>query len=90
MNKTDLIEQVALKADLSKGKASEAVEAVLKTIADTLAKKEDVAILGFGTFSAEERGERRGRNPATGESMTIPATTVVKFKPGKALKDMVK
>ncbi len=89
MNKTELIAAVA-EAGLTKAQADTAVNAVIAKISDTLAAGEDVTLIGFGTFSVKERAERQGRNPATGEAMTIPAGKAVSFKAGKALKDKVK
>lgn len=89
MNKTDLINHVAQSADMTKVAASRAVDAVLDGIMSVLATGEAVAIPGFGTFSVAQRAARAGRNPQTGEVLQIAAATMVKFKPGKALKDAV-
>lgn len=89
MNKTELINAVAA-AGLSKKDAGIAVDAVLASIGDTLAKGESVALLGFGTFSVKERAAREGRNPRTGETVKIAAAKVPAFKAGKALKDKIK
>ena len=88
MNKTELINAVAA-AGLTKKDAGIAVDAVLASIGDTLAKGESVALLGFGTFSVKERAAREGRNPRTGAEIKIKASTVPQFKAGKALKDAV-
>lgn len=85
MNKTELIKAVAAGADLSQAQAKAAVEATLNAIADSLKKEESVALLGFGTFSINERPERQGINPATKEKITIAAKKVVKFKAGSQL-----
>lgn len=87
MNKTQLCDKVAEKANLTKADAKIAVDALLDSIAEALANPEDgkVAILGFGTFGISERGERKGRNPQTKEEMIIPAKKVVKFKAGSDL-----
>ncbi|MES9770976.1 HU family DNA-binding protein, partial [Priestia megaterium] len=61
-----------------------------ETISNTLAKEEKIQLLGFGTFEVRERAERTGRNPQTGEEMTIPASKVPAFKPGKELKEAIK
>ena len=84
MNKTQLIDAVAEKAELSKGDARKAVDAFIEAVGDALKDANDgkVAILGFGTFSVSERGERMGRNPQTKQEMLIPAKKVVKFKAG--------
>ena len=90
MNKSELIEKIAEKADISKAKAALALDAVISEITDSLKKKEDVVIVGFGTFTTAEREAREGRNPATGKTITIEATVLPKFRAGKALKDAVK
>ena len=89
MNKTELVAAVAGKADISKKDAAAAVEAVFEAIGDELQKKEKVQLIGFGTFQTSERKARTGRNPQTGESIKIAASTVPAFKPGKALKEKV-
>ncbi|MBE5100316.1 HU family DNA-binding protein [Priestia aryabhattai] len=90
MNKTELVDAVATQAELSKQDAKKAVEALFETISNTLAKKEKIQLIGFGTFEVRERAARTGRNPQTGEEMTIPASKVPAFKPGKELKAAVK
>jgi DNA-binding protein HU-beta len=89
MNKAELIDAVAAAADLPKGEASRAVEAVTQAIADELSKGGQVAVVGFGTFQVKHRAARTGRNPKTGEALQIPASNVPSFKAGKALKDAV-
>jgi DNA-binding protein HU-beta len=89
MNKAELIETVADAADMSKSDATRAVDAITQAITDTLKKDEQVAIVGFGTFSLRKRAARSGRNPRTGETISIKASNVPAFKPGKALKDAV-
>jgi len=89
MNKTDLIEQVASQADLSTNVAESAVNAVLDTITSSLSKDDSVSITGFGTFAVKHRNERKGRNPRTGEEITIAASNVPSFKAGKALREAV-
>ena len=89
MNKAELIEAIAESADLSKADATRAVDALTQTITDTLKKDEQVSIVGFGTFSLRKRAARSGRNPRTGETISIKASNVPGFKPGKALKDAV-
>ncbi len=89
MNKTDLIDAVADSADLSKSSAARAVDAFVDAVTDALQKGDQVALVGFGTFSLRERAERSGRNPRTGETITIKASKLPAFKPGKALKDAV-
>ncbi|QSX23769.1 HU family DNA-binding protein [Priestia megaterium] len=90
MNKTELVDAVATQAELSKQDAKKAVEALFETISNTLAKEEKIQLIGFGTFEVRERAARTGRNPQTGEEMTIPASKVPTFKPGKELKAAVK
>ncbi len=89
MNKQDLVNQVADTSGLTKSDASKAVESVFDTITSTLKDGGDVRLVGFGTFSISQRKASTGRNPRTGEPMTIPASTQPKFKAGKALKDAV-
>ena len=90
MTKTDLINAVAEKAELTKKDADKAVAAVIDSITETLAKGEKVQLVGFGTFEIRGRAERTGRNPRTKEAMTIPASKAPVFKAGKAFKDAVK
>ncbi|MCK5294426.1 MAG: HU family DNA-binding protein [Arcobacteraceae bacterium] len=90
MNKAEFIDAVAAKTGLSKKDAKATLEASLETITETLAKKETVSFIGFGTFSTSERAARVARVPGTGAEVQVPATTVAKFKVGKALKDAVK
>ena len=87
MNKTELASAVEAKTSLNKKQSEEAVSAVLASITDALAEGEKVALVGFGTFEVAERAAREGRNPRTGETMTIAASKAPKFKAGKALKD---
>ncbi len=90
MNKSELVEKIAQKADISKERAKQALDATMDSITSSLKKKESVTLPGFGTFDVSKRKAREGRNPATGEKIKIPATKVPKFKPGKGLKDAVK
>jgi DNA-binding protein HU-beta len=89
MNKGDLISKIAEEANLSKAQAQEALEATLGAISETLQNGNRASLIGFGTFSVTQRNARVGRNPQTGESINIPAKTVVKFKPGKDLTSSV-
>jgi DNA-binding protein HU-beta len=89
MTKTELVDQVAARTNLSKKDAAAAVDAVFSTISESLARGEKVQLIGFGSFEVRERAERIGRNPQTGAEMTIPAKKVPAFKPGKQLKDSV-
>ncbi|MED4297164.1 HU family DNA-binding protein [Priestia megaterium] len=90
MNKTELVDAVATKSELTKQDSKKAVDALLETVSNTLAKEEKIQLVGFGTFEIRERAERIGRNPQTGEEMTIPASKAPAFKPGKELKEAVK
>ena len=87
MNKQELIAQVATTAGLGKNEASRAVEAVFDTISACLKKGDEVRLVGFGTFAVSKRKASTGRNPRTGEPMTIKASSQPKFKAGKVLKD---
>ena len=87
MNKSELIELMATRADISKSAAGDALEAVLDGVTSTLKKGESVTLVGFGTFSVSRRAARDGRNPRTGETIKIKASNLAKFKAGKALKD---
>jgi len=89
MNKAELIAAVAEKAELSKKDAEKAVKALTDVISEELVKGEKIQLVGFGTFEVSERAAREGRNPKSGEVMSIPASKTPKFKAGKALKDMV-
>ena len=89
MNKTELIAAVAEKAEISKKDAEKAVKAFTDVVSYELVNSGKIQLVGFGTFEVSERPAREGRNPRTGETMTIAATKTPKFKVGKALKDMV-
>ena len=89
MNKSELIDAVAKDSGLTKKDSEAALKAIIENIANALEKKQDVQLIGFGTFSVGERAARSGRNPKTGETITIKASKSPKFKPGKALKDRV-
>ena len=90
MNKNELVNAVAAQSELTKQDAAKAVDALFKTISDTLSKEEKIQLIGFGTFEVRERAARIGRNPQTGEEMQIAASKVPAFKPGKELKEAVK
>jgi len=90
MNKGDLIEAVFNKIGGTKKAAEEAVDMVFDTITKTLAKGDEVAVSGFGTFLAKKRQARTARNPRTGETVHVPAMQVPKFRAGKGLKEAVK
>ena len=87
MNKNDLAAVVASKSGLSKGDAAKAVDAILDGIVESLQQGTEVRLVGFGTFSVSHRATSQGRNPRTGQTITIPAAMVPKFKAGKALKE---
>ena len=89
MNKGDLINKVAESAGISKADASTAVNTVFSSIQETLKSGDKAAFVGFGTFSANMRPERQGRNPRTGESITIAAKNTVKFKVGKEFSEYI-
>ena len=87
MNRTELCARIAARSSLSRADAATAVDAVVSAIADALERGETVNIAGFGKFAASHRVARQGRNPRTGEAVSIPARTVPAFKAGKALRD---
>ena len=90
MNKAELINAIAEKANLTKADAKAALDATLAAISDAVANNDKVALIGFGTFAVVEKGERTGINPATKEKIVIPAKKVVKFKAGAELAAKVK
>lgn len=90
MNKTELINAIAEKANLSKVQAKAALEATISTVSEQLAKGDKVALIGFGTFAVSEKSARKGINPRTKEVIEIPARKAVKFKAGAELNDVVK
>lgn len=90
MNKSELVDLVAEKTEMSKKDSEKAVKAVLDSVTDGLVRGDKVQLVGFGTFEVRSRKEREGRNPATGEKIKIKALKVPAFKPGKALKEKVK
>lgn len=90
MTKRDLIEVVAKKANLTNKASRDAVQAFTSSIRDSLKRGEKVVITGFGTFSIRTRAERTGRNPKTGEKITITARKAPGFTPGKTLKKVVR
>ena len=89
MTKSDLINSVAAKADVSKKDADKLVNAVLDSIVEALASGDKVQLVGFGTFEVRERAERKGRNPRTKEDIVIPASKLPVFKAGKGMKDSI-
>ena len=89
MNKAELIDAVAESADISKAAATRAVDGMVAAVTGALQKGDQVALVGFGTFSVKARAARTGRNPRTGEAIQIAASNNPTFKAGKALKDAV-
>ncbi len=89
MNKTDLIDHIAVQADISKAAAGRALDAFVGAVRTTLKKGGSVTLVGFGTFVVGKRAARSGRNPRTGASIKIKAAKVPKFRPGKGLKDAI-
>ncbi len=89
MNKSELIEAIASEAELSKADAAKALDAVTNAIVGAVAKGDSVSLIGFGTFKASARAAREGKNPKTGEKLTIAATTVPKFSAGATFKTAV-
>ena len=87
MNKAELIDHIAAQAELPKASAARALDAMIGAVQMTLKKGDSVSLVGFGTFDVTKRAGRTGRNPRTGEAITIESATVPKFRPGKALKD---
>lgn len=89
MNKSDLVQSVADKAGISRADTAKAVDAVFECITESLQGGDEVRVVGFGTFSVSQRAASTGRNPQTGATIQIAASTQPKFKAGKALKDAV-
>jgi len=89
MTKAELVEDVARAAELTKKDAERLVEIVFESIIETLNQGQKIELRGFGSFRVRERGARRGRNPKTGDPVSIPAKRVPYFKPGKELKELI-
>ena len=89
MNKTELVDAIAKKTDLSKKDSEKALKAFIDTVTDELKKGEKIQLVGFGTFEVAKRNARTGKNPQTGKAIKIPACKAPKFKAGKALKETV-
>lgn len=89
MNKTELIEALAKETEVSKAAAARAIDGLINIITKTVAKKQDVQLIGFGIFKASKRAARAGKNPRTGEALKIAASTVPTFKAGAAFKAAV-
>ena len=90
MNKTELIDKVAKESALSKSAAEQVVNSVFAAMTEAMKSGDKVALAGFGTFAVTERPAREGRNPKSGETISIPARKVVKFKAGSKLIETVK
>ncbi len=90
MNRTELVAAICEQTKLTKKDAEKAVKAFVQVVSDELAQGGKVQLVGFGTFEVTERGPREGRNPHTGESLSIPATRLPRFKAGRTLKNAVK
>ncbi|HGJ5863724.1 HU family DNA-binding protein [Arsenophonus nasoniae] len=90
MNKTEIINQIAEKADLTKKDSEKALNAFIETVTETLKAGDEVQIVGFGSFQVKQRAARDGRNPKTGVTLKISAANVPSFKAGKTLKEAVK
>ncbi len=89
MNKAELIDAVSAKSGLTKADTDRAIKALIDTVSETLAKGDQIALVGFGTFLVRERQARSGRNPRTGETISIESAKIPAFKAGKALKDAI-
>lgn len=89
MNKGDFVAAIAESADMTKADAERAVEAVFSVVKQALKSGDSISLVGFGTFSVRKRAARTGRNPRTGDTITIKASKVPAFKAGKALKDAI-
>jgi DNA-binding protein HU-beta len=89
MNKIELVAKMSEISGLKKNEAERALDAFIGAVSSAIASHDDVRLVGFGTFSITKRAATEGRNPKTGEAITIPEKTVPKFKPGKQLKDCV-
>jgi DNA-binding protein HU-beta len=89
MNKSELIDAIAGKSGLTKADAGRALDGFIQSVEEALKNGDSVALVGFGTFEVKDRAERKGRNPQTGEEITIKAAKIPSFKAGKSLKDIV-
>ncbi len=89
MTKADLVEKIAAKVNMTKAAAERSLNAFIDSVQAVLSSEGKLTLTGFGTFAVEKRKERKGRNPRTGAVIKIPASKVVKFRPGKNLKDSV-
>lgn len=89
MNKTELVDQIATSAEISKAAAARALDATVAAVKEALKQGDSVSLIGFGTFYVGERAARTGRNPRTGKTLEIKAAKSPKFRPGKGLKDAI-
>ena len=89
MNRNELVDAISSETGLNKVDSDKAITAFINAVSSSLSKGGEVRLIGFGTFSVAKRSATTGRNPRTGESINIPASTVPKFKAGKALKEKV-
>jgi DNA-binding protein HU-beta len=89
MNKAELVDEIAAKAEVTKKEADRVLSAAIDAIMETVSSGDKVTLVGFGTFEARQRQAREGRNPSTGQPIKIPATTVPAFSAGKGFKDAV-
>ncbi|MGR9051515.1 MAG: HU family DNA-binding protein [Gammaproteobacteria bacterium] len=89
MNKSELIDAIAESSGLTKADAGRALDGFISAVQTALSQGDSLALVGFGTFSVKERAERKGRNPQTGDEITIKAAKIPTFKAGKSLKDAV-
>ena len=89
MNKAQLVEQLSAEMELTKADCERVIDSAIETIKKAVKKGDDVTLVGFGTFTRSKRKARMGRNPQTGEAIKIAASTVPKFRPGKAFKDFL-
>lgn len=87
MNKAELVKRMAEIAEVSKGTAEKVLDSFMQAVEEAISKGDKVVLVGFGTFQVVTRASREGRNPRTGEPLTIPSKKVVKFKPGKKLEE---
>ena len=89
MNKKELVQTIAKEADVTIDNAEKCLDALMKGVTESLARNDNVTLIGFGTFQVKDRAAREGRNPKTGETIQIKASKVPSFKAGKALKDAI-
>jgi DNA-binding protein HU-beta len=89
VNKSELIDHIAMTADISKAAAARALDAAIGAVKSSLKKGHSVTLVGFGTFSVGKRAARAGRNPRTGEAIKIKAAKLARFRPGKGLRDSI-